>query len=84
MTEQDRENMQKGEALVGLKNHSGWKALAEILQEMYNDALFALIEKEDIDARARLKALQDIFDKLRGNIDLAAQLRQEFQEKLTK
>jgi len=84
MTEQEIKQIQKGESLDGFKTHSGWKALIEIFQELYNDASSLLIEKEDIDARARIKALQDIMDKINGNIDLAKQLREEFNQKLNK
>ena len=84
MTEQEIKQIQKGESLDGLKTHNGWKALIEIFQELYNDASSLLIEKEDIDARARIKALQDIMDKINGDIDLAKQLREEFNQKLNK
>lgn len=76
--------MQKGEALEGLRTHTGWNALVEIIQDIYNDALFSLISKEDVDARARLKACQDILDKVGGDIDLAQQLRDDFTKQLNK
>lgn len=84
MDDVNLKRMQRGEALEGLRNHNGWQALIEIVQDIYNDALFSLISKEDIDARARLKACQDILDKIGGDIDLAQQLRDDFNKQLNK
>ena len=50
----------RGEALDGLKQHQGWKAFIEILEEVYESAWQELKEKENPVARSKLQALEEI------------------------
>ena len=77
----DQEKIARGEALEGLKTHQGYKVLMEIFQELYSDALKNLINQEDANARARLKALDDILDEIDKAIILGNELAKEFKKK---
>ena len=77
----DQERIIRGEALEGLKTHQGYKVLMEIFQELYNDAFINLKQKEDNDARARMKALDDILDEIDKTIILGNDLAKEFKKK---
>ena len=75
----------RGESLSGLRNHSGWKVLVnEIIYPMYNDAFIILEDHNDEQARATIKALKAIMEKLDDSINLGVQARQEYEQTLAK
>jgi hypothetical protein len=73
-----------GEALEGLKTHHGYRALIEIFQNLYNNAVEKLIEAEDVNARATIKALQDIVSIIDDKIDLGREAREILRKEMFK
>ncbi len=81
MDEQERLDLtkksQEGIALNELKNHNGYKEFISILQNMYVSALEKLSRQDDADARAMIRALEDIVSTIDDKISLGEQAREE-------
>jgi hypothetical protein len=75
----------KGEALESLKLHPGYKIFVnEIIYPIYKDALANLEDHEDVEARAMLKAIKSIVEKIDDSIKLGEQAREEYKQELAK
>ncbi len=58
-----------GDALREVQMHQGWSEIVKILSTMYQESIVALIDKESIEVRARLKAIEDLATQIRLKID---------------
>lgn len=74
-----------GEALESLKLNSGYKVLIDkIIYPLYHDAMATLEEREDTEARAMIKAVKHIVEKIDDKINLGKQAREEYKQELAK
>ena len=72
-----QEKVVVGEALRELQLHQGWKHLAKILSEMYKEAVLTLIDKDSIEARAKIKAIEQITERIELGVSFAKDAAEE-------
>jgi len=73
------EAIRRSEHLKSLKEHIGWKEVEAILKEIMEEALITLIEKEDVEARARLKVIRQILETIDVVIDIGETIRRKYE-----
>lgn len=73
------EAIRRSEHLKSLKEHIGWKEVEKILVEIMEEALITLIEKEDVEARARLKVIKQILETMDVVIDIGETIRRKYE-----
>jgi len=70
----------EAEQLNSLKSHNGWNVLIGIFQELYVAEAENLIEADSPEARATMKALQKIVDRIDGKISLGQVAKEELKK----
>lgn len=58
-----------GDALRELQHHQGWQEIVKILSDMYQEGILSLIEKESLETRATLKAIDNLATQIKLKID---------------
>lgn len=58
-----------GDALRELQHHQGWQEIINILSAMYLEGVQSLIEKDSLEVRATLKAIENLATQIKLNID---------------
>lgn len=61
--------VRSGSALEELRNHQGWAELVNILRSRYTDNVRNLIVSESSEARASIKAIEELADLISLKID---------------
>jgi len=70
----------EAEQLNSLKSHNGWNVLLGIFQELFVAEAENLIESDNSEARATMKALQKIVDRIDGKISLGQVAKEELRK----
>ncbi len=82
-TESEVKQIKSGELLNSLRQSAGWKeAVKSVILPMYDSAWIMLEDKEDMEARATLKVIRDLVEKIDDSVNLSESLRKEYREKL--
>lgn len=71
-----------GDALSGLKATSGFVIFIDMLKDMYKDSLELVEAGDNPDARATIKVIKAIVNKIDDTINLGEQAKQELEEGL--
>ena len=80
----ERQNLIKtvhdGAALRELRLHQGYRQFADLLRGIYHENVLRLVEGENIDARAMLRAISELNDRLELKIALADDASEELKK----
>lgn len=79
----EREADVKGQRLLAVVNHPEWQEFVKLCEEIYEENLRKLLDKEDPEARGAMKTLKEIFFRVNREVKFGMDCRKKIFDSLS-